>query len=294
MPVDCIGILGCLPGFAVPRSTRLLLVRYGVKPIITCLSGVALSKAVNGKPAKPQNLHCAQRLPHKLILEWTLEDPAGEPLTSCEVYAPYGVWQETPILDEPKRVKGNVWRATIVGLAPSSLIEVRVRGLNAAGHGSWCDSKMFRASEKPDMPELLPVMSHSPEKFNLMWRLSDPEGAPVKTCQVRVYNETFKVWEKKALFDPGNEPHRVDRNGNLWKCTLSAVKCVHNQSLHVCIRGINAAGKSEWCEAHLEVPPMSIIVQGEDIRIDTKSQGAQQEPLPEPEAAIDSRSWVDL
>lgn len=190
-------------------------------------------------PSAPHSMRVLKREAENLTLQWTVVDPEGAPVTHCDLHVANALSWDKVQGAEPRRVQGEVWEAIMSGLQGNTVYKVCVRGQSLAGEGAWMSPFQVMTSHRPEEPDALRCTYRYPSLIELQWRVADPEGAPVSSCDVEF--AAGMTWEK-GLYEPDQAPRRVE--GDLWQAAIGSLKgCTTYQ---VRTRGVNVAGAGLW------------------------------------------------
>ncbi|CAK0866967.1 unnamed protein product [Prorocentrum cordatum] len=198
-------------------------------------------------PAAPRRISRALRGASTLRLEWELADPEGAPVESCELHVMGALgaltWACASTKDAagPRRARGSTWCADVVGLTGNTEYTFRARGCSAGGCGAWSEACAFWTSELPGEPTSGRCASRATasDQLGLEWRIPDPEGAEVLSCEVEV--ATTLSW-RRPQFLPNGEPRRGD--GGQWSAAVAGLSADTDYTFRA--RGRNASGAGGW------------------------------------------------
>lgn len=192
-------------------------------------------------PSDPSFFQCTGRFADKLALEWHLDDPDGAPIQECDVQVQGSLsWSSASLEGDqsPQRGKDGNWSVVIDSLLGNTEYGLRVRGRNVVGDGTWTQ-KSFKTSEVPGELLEFRCLKKTAATFSLQWELEDPEGAPVKTCEVQLQGSLS--WFSPN-FEENAQPQRMQ--GNRWRCTI--VDLAGDTEYDVRARGQNLSGDGKW------------------------------------------------
>jgi len=192
-------------------------------------------------PAEPAFFQCTAKFADKLALEWHLDDPEGAPIQECEVQTEGSLsWSTLGFETDqgPQRDQSGNWRAVINGLLGNTEYNLRVRGMNIVGEGVWTQQK-FKTSEIPSEPVDFKCVKKTATMLCLQWELEDPEGAPVKTCEVQLQGSLS--WFTPT-FEGNGGPLRLQ--GTRWRATI--VDLEGDTFYDIRARGQNLSGDGKW------------------------------------------------
>jgi len=227
------------------------------EPSPTCLC------RTSDRPTPMPSLECVARLPHALVLSWSVPDPEGAPVWRFEVQyrkdQALASWQAAVCADttrcevEPNAEGEQKWRSVLEQLDPNSAYRLCVRGCNEIGWSEWCISEAaFETSGLPVPPTSLALhdtlgasaagVGKAQEYVVVELSLPDPEGAPVVACMVNC--EASDIWTLCRREGPSS-PGR-------WRAKLPRSRGFQGSSNppSVSVRSANAVGWSE----HRAVP----------------------------------------
>jgi len=206
-------------------------------------------------PPEATSFVCLQPTPIGLTLEWHLEDPQGAEVKSCELQVAGSLsWASAAFSRpdaEPCRHQGGVWRASITGLLCDTTYEVRVRGRSEGGDGSWCQRQFHTISGKPDAPFDVTWKCLGPGSLELQWRVHDPAGVPITSCNVRQLIKpsiAAPYWEAAQL-EHGKLPWRVEGDSNLWQANVVGLSADTTYTFSVFAS--NDEGDGRWLRKEL-------------------------------------------
>jgi len=205
----------------------------------------------NGRAEKPFNVKWFPTEPGQLTLEWQVADFEGAEVLSCGVKvlvepaiaSPYWDTAQFSVSGSPIRVRGDLWRAILLGLQPNSKYTLRVYGTNAAGDGKEIRQEIITLSV-PDTPVDFTCRWDSSNILRVQWNVGEPAGAPVTSCDVEV---SGSLWWKAWVFAKLDEPHK--HQDERWTANLRGVAA--GTTLEMRVRSCNAVGSSPWLSHHV-------------------------------------------
>ncbi|CAE7672233.1 uxs1 [Symbiodinium sp. CCMP2456] len=170
--------------------------------------------------AAPSDLRLAARHPGRVILECSLADPEGAPVTSLEVQLCGQVtWRDIPSTSTAATAS---WDWDDLGGGPPRVVQVevalpsdqvsqlRVWSRNIVGRSLLPSPALLcQPSSRPGAVSELHCPRRGLDSLQLDWSTYDPEGAPVHECSVEFWPE-----------------------GALWPTTQSLTWCGHVRMVH--------------------------------------------------------------
>lgn len=205
----------------------------------------------------PSDLRLAARHPGRVILECSLADPEGAPVTSLEVQLCGQVaWRDIPSTSTAATASwdwddlgGGPQRVVQVEVAlPSDQVsQLRVWSRNIVGRSLLPSPALLcQPSSRPGAVSELRCPRRGLGSLQLDWSTYDPEGAPVRECSV-------EFWQEDAMWPTTQQVTDVVRTRqdgpSIWKASLEGLQT--ETSYVVRVRSRNEVG---WSEEPLKLP----------------------------------------
>lgn len=166
-------------------------------------------------PRAPTQLRLSRCSPHTLQIVYSAADAEGAPCLESEIQMASNGWFEewqTPEF-RAARIRGKTWMCETWGLEGGRQYVVRIRARNEVGWGEYSKNTVFGTSPVPDQPRDFQVIRQTPSSLQVQWCVTNPEGAPVKECEVNVHGDDVSGAVGSRPVKHGDDKWSAEVNG---------------------------------------------------------------------------------